>query len=253
MWALILLTWEAAFRLVEWNVSLFPAPSHVANGLAELFKVRPLTGSRPLIEGPIVSLVRLSIGFAAALAIGGVIGLLMWRFLEFDKMVGPLLLGFQTLPSVCWVPLAIATLREDETRILFVVVMGSFSAIAIALRDGLRMIPPVFQKAGLMLGADGWRLYRYVLLPASLPAMATSLRQGFAFAWRSLIGAEMLFVVMTNQGLGLVLNVAQGARIKASAAQVVAVMMVMILIGMSADRLIFAPLQRRVRERFGLG
>ena len=41
-----------------------------------------------------------------------------------------------------------------------------------------------------MLGASGWRLYRYVLLPASFPALASSLRQGFSFAWRSLMGAE---------------------------------------------------------------
>jgi len=81
---------------------------------------------------------------------------------------------------------------------LLLLVMGSFAAVAISLRDGLRVIPPLYPRAGLMLGAKGWRLYRYVLLPASLPAMATSLRQGFSFAWRSLMGAELILVVSTT-------------------------------------------------------
>ena len=58
--------------------------------------------------------------------------------------------------------------RLNEWGILFVIVMGSFAAIAIGFRDGLKTIPPLYQRAGLMMGAGGWKLYRYVLLPASL-------------------------------------------------------------------------------------
>ena len=55
-----------------------------------------------------------------------------------------------------------------------------------------------------MLGAGGWKLYRYVLIPASLPALASGLRQGFAFAWRSLMGAEFVFVIAVQlHGLGV--------------------------------------------------
>ena len=57
-----------------------------------------------------------------------------------------------------------------------------------------------------MLGTSGWRMYRYVLLPASLPALASSLRQGFSFAWRSLMGAELIFAV-ERHGLGFVLHI----------------------------------------------
>ncbi|MCI0362974.1 MAG: ABC transporter permease subunit, partial [Phycisphaerales bacterium] len=161
---------------------------------------------------------------------------------------GPLFLGLQTLPSVCWVPLAILTLGINESAILMVLVLGSFFATAIALRDGLRTIPPIYERAGLMLAATNWRLYRYVLLPASLPAMASSLRQGFSFAWRSLMGAELIFMLQ-NQGLGFLLNI---GREFADVAQVVAVMIVMIAIGMTVDRWVFAQIERRVRNRFGL-
>src|SRR6185369_5744518 len=147
-------------------------------------------------------------------------------------------LGLQTLPSVCWVPLAILFYGLNETAVMFVLVMGSFSAIAIALRDGLTAMPPLYRRAGLMLGASGWKLYRYVLLPASLPAFATSLRQGFSFAWRSLLGAELILAV-EHKGLGFLLAT---GRDFADVAQVVAVMIVMVMIGMLADRWIFAKL-----------
>jgi NitT/TauT family transport system permease protein len=126
--------------------------------------------------------------------------------------------------------------------------MGSFFAIAISLRDGLGTIPPLYRRAGLMLGATGWKLYRYVLLPASLPALASSLRQGFSFAWRSLMGAELLFAI-ENHGVGFLLAIGRDMN---DVAQVVAVMIVMVIIGMVADRFAFARLERAVHHRFGL-
>src|SRR5204862_1321305 len=115
-------------------------------------------------------------------------------------------------------------LGMNEKGVLFVLVMGSVFGIAASMRDGLRIIPPVYRSAGQMLGARGWRLYRYVLLPASLPALASSLRQGFSFAWRSLRGAELIFAVQKH-GLGFLLA---AGREFGDVAQVVAVMAVMV-------------------------
>ena len=195
-----------------------------------------------------VSAVRLVVGFAISIVIGSLIGLMMWRFQWLDDFLGPLFLGLQTLPSVCWVPLAVITMGLKEQGILFVIVMGSVFAVAIALRDGLRTIPPLYQRAGLMMGARGWKLYRYVLLPASLPAMTSSLRQGFAFAWRSLLGAELILVVQRH-GIGFLLEM---GRSFSDPAQVVGVMIIMVMVGMAVDRWVFAKLQKRVHARFGL-
>ena len=266
---LLLTTWEAAYRTVQWRPWVFPAPSHVADSLLNLLNVStafgeplhprwpwPATASAvprspvdsPLVVANIVSLARLAIGFAISIALGGLLGLVMWRFKPLDEFLGPLFLGLQTLPSVCWVPLGILTFGINETAILFVLVMGSFFAIAISLRDGLGTIPPLYRRAGMMLGARGWKLYRYVLLPASLPALASSLRQGFSFAWRSLMGAELLFMV-ERHGLGFLLST---GRELSDVAQVVAVMIMMVVIGMLADRFAFARLERAVHHRFGL-
>jgi NitT/TauT family transport system permease protein len=204
---------------------------------------------RPLLTSSWVSLARLGVGFSLSLVLGTLLGAAMWRFRAIDEFLGPLFLGLQTLPSVCWAPLAILLFGLQEPGVLFVLVMGSFFAIAIALRDGLRIIPPLYQRAGLMLGAGGWRLYRYVLLPASLPAVATSLRQGFSFSWRSLMGAELMLEATQWKGLGALLGIARSIN---DSGRVVAIMIVMVLLGMAADRLIFGPLQRAVQRRFGL-
>jgi NitT/TauT family transport system permease protein len=268
VWVLILGTWEAAYRIIGWRAWIFPAPSHVVDSLFGMLNIRtafgdPLSKSwpwpgtglhnagilhSPLVEANLVSLLRLVIGFAISVVLGALLGILMWRFKAMDDFLGPLFLGMQTLPSVCWVPLGIIAFGYSEFAVQFVLVMGSFFAIAISLRDGLRIIPPLYQRAGLMLGAGGWRLYRYVLLPASLPALASGLRQGFAFAWRSLMGAEFVFVI-ERHGLGYLL---QTGRDFNDVAQVLAIMIMMVVLGMLADRLAFARLERRVYRRFGL-
>lgn len=267
--------WEAAYRVVGWNDFAFPAPSHVLDDVLGMLNVvtafgEPVAGNpnwpwadhpppaimaeqpwyaAPLIEALLVSFTRLLVGFAISIVLGTVLGLLMWRFEAFDEFVGPLFLGLQTLPSVCWVPLGILIFGLNETGVLFVLVIGSCFAVAIAMRDGLKTIPPLYKQAGLMMGARGWRMYRYVLLPASLPAMATSLRQGFSFAWRSLMGAELLFHAVEFHGLGFQLDLGRSLN---DVGQVVAVLIVMILIGMTIDRWFFARLQRAVQARFGL-
>ena len=220
----------------------WPFPAHHRPGPV------PHVWDSPLVIANLVSGVRLLVGFSISIALGATLGMLMWRFKPLDEFLGPLFLGLQTLPSVCWVPLGIIAFGLSESAIQFVLVMGSFFAIAIGLRDGLRVIPPLYQRAGRMLGANGWRLYRYVLLPASLPALASGLRQGFSFAWRSLMGAEFVFVV-ERRGLGFLL---QTSRDTIDPAQVMGIMAVMVVIGMAADRLVFARLQAWVSRRFGL-
>ena len=107
---------------------------------------------QPLVQANIVSGIRLLTGFVISVIFGAVLGAVMWRWREMDQLLGPLFLGLQTLPSVCWVPLGIILFGLTEKGILFVLVMGSFSGVAISLRDGLRTIPPLYQRAGMMLG-----------------------------------------------------------------------------------------------------
>jgi len=270
---LLLATWEAAFRTFQWRPFIFPAPSQVLDAMLNMLGIssgfgkplhagwplvarEPLDSSpllsrvlhSPLISADLVSAARLVVGFAISVMLGAGLGAVMWRWIAVDDFLGPVFLGLQTLPSVCWVPLAVLVFGLSETGILFVLIMGSAFGISLSMRDGLRTIPPLYHRAGLMMGARRWRLYRHVLLPAALPALASSLRQGFSFAWRSLMGAELILVA-ERRGLGFLLKTGQDY---SDVAQVVAVMVVMVVIGILADRLVFAPIERRVHLRFGL-
>ena len=237
-----------AFRLIRWDARIFPSPLQVARAVIRLMGYRVSPVSVTLGGAVSLSILRLIAGFFLTATVGIGLGVATWRSVELDRFLGPVFVGLQALPSVCWVPLALLLpgLGPTERGILFVTVMGSTFAIALALRDGLGAIPGVYPRAGLMLGARGWRLYRYVLLPASLPALATSLRLGFSFAWRSLMGAEVLFRVSGN-GLGSLL-----AAQKADTAQVIAIMATMVVAGMLADRWVFMRLQQRINARYGL-
>lgn len=247
-WAGVVLLWEAAFHVVAWKPWIFPAPTHVFESLVNLLgPAFKQVGESQLLVAIATSLTRLVVGFVLSLVLGLMLGLAMWRYKFVDDMLGPGFLGLQTLPSVCWVPVAIILLGLNESSILFVLVMGSFFAISISLRDGLRATPPIYRAAGRVFGARGWRFYWHVMLPSGLPALAGSLRSGFSFAWRSLMGGELI-LVLKQHGLGHLLHV---GREFGDIAQVIAVMIVMVVIGMAADKLAFARIERKVQKRFG--
>ncbi len=270
IWLAIFAAWEGAYRVIGWRAWQFPAPSHVVDATLSMLDVRTAFGDplhagwprvdtplhatgrvwsdSPLITANLTSGRRLLAGFAISIIMGAAMGVVMWRYSEVDKMLGPLFLGLLTLPSVCWVPLGVRVLGINESTVLFVLIMGSVFAVAISMRDGLRNMPPIYRRAGLMLGARGWRLYRYVLFPASLPAFAGSLRQGFSFSWRSLLGAELILTSVDDHGLGFLLSIGRDI---GDVARIIAIMFVMIVVGIFADRWFFAKLQKAINTRFG--
>jgi len=106
--------------------------------------------------------------------------------------------------------------------------------------------PPIYLKAARNLGARGVALSAQVVLPAALPAILNGLKQGWTFAWRSLMAGELIYFTLS---LG---NLLQTGRDLNDASQVMAVMVLIIAIGVAIDSLVFAPMERRVRERWGL-
>lgn len=240
---LILILWETGYRREWWNPYLFPGPSQVGQALIEGIK------DRSLILATRVSMLRLCVAFGVALVAGTLLGILNGTVPVVRRAVGPLALGLQTLPSICWLPLAIVWFGPNEPAILFVTLMGALLAVTIAVSDGIRNIPPIYLRAAKMLGARGPRLYREVLIPAAFPAIITGAKQGWAFAWRSLMAGELLSVSSGALGLGQTLNHGRDLN---DMSQVLAVMTILIVIGVVADRLLFTQLENRVRRRWGL-
>jgi len=153
------------------------------------------------------------------------------------------------MPSVAWFPLAILLFGLSESAILFVVVLGAAPAIANGLLAGIDHVPPLLLRAGRVLGAHGFKAYRYVVLPAAFPSFLGGMKQGWAFAWRSLMAGELLVVIGGHRSLGFALD---SARINQDAPGLMAAMIVILAIGIVVDSLVFGVLERRVRRRWGL-
>src|SRR6202166_3101674 len=103
-----------------------------------------------------VTMRRLLAGYVIGIAGGLPLGLLTARFKYFEDTIGALALGLQTLPSVCWVPLALLWFGQTETAMLFVVVMGTVWSVVLATNAGARNIPPIYARAARTMGSEGF-------------------------------------------------------------------------------------------------
>jgi len=129
-----------------------------------------------------------------------------------------------------------------------VVLLGAAPAIAGGILSGVDHVQPLLIRVGRVMGARGLRLYRYVVLPAALPSYVGGLKQGWAFAWRSLMAGELIVIVGHQASLGVRL---QFAREFSDAEQLLALMIVIFFIGVVIDSL-FAATDRAIRRRWGL-
>jgi NitT/TauT family transport system permease protein len=209
---------------------------------------------RMLLDGQLttaaeITMRRAAFGFALATLIGIAIGSVVSRVRLLRVAFGSLITGLQTMPSIAWFPLSLLLFKRSEGAITFVVVLGAAPAIANGLISGADHIPPLLLRAGRVLGARRLALYRHVILPASLPSFVAGLKQGWAFAWRSLMAGELIVIIANKQSIGVQL---QEARNFADAEQLLAVMLVILAIGIAVDSLCFGVLERAIRRRWGL-
>jgi len=192
---------------------------------------------------------RAAIGYGIAVLIGSLIGVAVARSKVLRTAIGSLITGLQTMPTIAWFPLTLLLFGLNETAILFVVVLGAAPAIANGVISGVDHIPPLLLRAGRVLGARGLSQYRHVIIPASLPGYVAGLKQGWAFAWRSLMAGELLVIIAKKPSLGVRLNFAQQNN---DAQALMAAMVVILIIGIIVDALFFGRLERTIRGRWGL-
>ena len=238
----LLVVWQELVHAGVWSRVLVPSPLDV--GEYYVGAIRDGT----LLSAVGVTLKRLLLGYFAGLLLGLPLGLLTARFKFFHDTLGLLALGLQTLPSVCWAPLALLWFGQTEVAMFFIVVMGSLWSILLATDAGVRNVPPIYVRAAQTMGSRGLHTWLKVILPASLPFVVSGMKQGWAFAWRSLMAAEIYITILTGFGLGNLLH--YGRELNAMDA-VVAIMLVIVVIGLVADKILFSPFERMMHRRWG--
>src|SRR5215207_3244134 len=239
---LALLLWQVVVWTGWRQEFVLPSPWTVFDRLGELIADGTVT------DALLVTMQRAAIGYAIALVIGLAIGALVVSSKVARSAVGSMITGLQTMPSIAWFPLAIVLFKLSEGAITFVVVLGAAPSIANGLISGVDHVPPLLVKAGRTIGAGRLGLLRHVVLPAAMPNFVGGLKQGWAFAWRSLLAGELL-VTFGVVSIGSQLDV---YREVADSAGLLAIMIVILVIGIVIDSLAFGTLDRWVRRRHGL-
>ena len=233
--------WQLAYLSGIWPKVSLPSPLMVVESFYELIL------DNTLLISIGVTLYRLLIGFAASIIIGVCVGLAMVRFTGFGKTMSSFAVGLQSFPSVAWVPFAILLIGLNDIGILFVVIMSSVFSVMMSAYSGIRNIPPIYLKAARNMGAKGFSLFRYMMIPAATPALIIGIKQAWSFAWHALVGAEILMAA--SIGIGHILLIGREFQLMD---QIIASMITIFALGMIFDKVIFAKLDDKVREKWGL-
>jgi NitT/TauT family transport system permease protein len=239
---LVLAIWQLVYIANIKPHDIFPGPATVLSSLWDQMH------HYLLWQAIGTTLRRAVIGFATALVIGTLLGAAVSRIKPLRAAVGSMITGLQTMPSIAWFPFAIIFFGEDTAAIVFVIVLGAAPSIANGLIAGVDYTPPLLLRAGKTMGLRGLLLYRYLILPASLPTFVAGLKQGWAFAWRSLMAGELLVIIANTASIGVLLENDQSQLDMAGA---MSIMIVILVLGIGVDAL-FGQADRAIRRRRGL-
>lgn len=247
---IVIALWEVVYLLgVEvlglWKSYTIPSPQGVWERCVDMFSFDYAGMSIYAAVG--ASMLRAFIGFLISMVIGAALGFLISKFKYLQENLKPLILGIQTLPSVCWVPFAILWFGLDQSAVIFVIVVGSAFSIAMAVDNGIQNVDPLYIRAAKTMGVSQSQLYFKVIIPAAQPMLIAGLKSGWSFAWRALMAAEMMISMI---GLGQILDAARS--IESDINKVTLIMLIIIIIGTIIDRVIFTNWENAVRRRYGL-
>lgn len=240
----LLSLWQIASWAVPIRSDLFPGPGAIVAKLPEMLDNGSLLGAVG------TSLFRALSGFLLAVLIATPIALLLAHQPLLRKGLGPLISAMQVLPSIAWVPAAIILFGLSNATIYMVLLLGAVPSIINGLLSGIDLIPHQYRALSQVLGADKRQHIWHVELPAALPGYVAGLRQGWAFAWRSLMAAELIAVGGSlAPGVGSLL---QRGRDLADLPLVILVILVILLVGVLIELLCFAPVERKLLRDRGI-
>jgi NitT/TauT family transport system permease protein len=240
--AIVIGVWELVYLSGWKSAAILPSPAAVFSDLWAQAQ------HALLWQAIATTLRRAVIGFGMALVIGVVIGALVSRIKPLRAAVGSMITALQTMPSIAWFPFAIILFGATTNAILFVIILGAAPSIANGLIAGVDYTPPLLLRAGRTMGLGRIAMYRHLILPASLPSFVAGLKQGWAFAWRSLMAGELLVIIMGQPSIGVLLSTFQD---QSAMASTISIMIVILVLGIVVD-LIFTRVDATIRRRRGM-
>lgn len=237
------LIWEIYARWLS-NPLLFPTFSDT---LSAFFSG---IGDGTLLDRARISLQTLVVGYAV-----GIVMAMLLTTLAITSRIGTDFLEtltsmFNPLPAIALLPLALIWFGLGEGSLIFVMVHSVLWSVALNTHGGFRAVSPTLRMVGRNYGLKGFALVRRVLMPAAFPSILTGLKIGWAFAWRTLIAAELVFGASSGKG-GLGWYIFEN-RNQLETANVFAGLFFVILIGLFVENVIFAAIEKRTIRRWGM-
>ncbi len=210
---------------------------------------------RDLVTGELVarigtSLEVLALGYAAGVAAAAVLTTLAVATPLGSDILATLTAMFNPLPAIALLPLALIWFGLGIPSLVFVLIHGTLWAIALNTNTGFRAVPEVLRMSGRNYGLSGVRYVVHVLIPAAFPSILAGLKIGWAFAWRTLIAAELVFGVSARSG-GLGWYIFE-AREELQTARVFAGLLTVIVIGLLVESVVFRAIEVRTVQRWGM-
>ncbi|MGH7100878.1 MAG: ABC transporter permease [Acetobacteraceae bacterium] len=192
----------------------------------------------------------LVIGYAAGIGLAAVLTTLAVATRVGNDILTVLTAMFNPLPAIALLPLALIWFGLGTGSLVFVLIHGVLWAVVLNTTTGFRAVPETLRMSGRNCGLSGIRYVTLILMPAASASILTGLKIGWAFAWRTLIAAELVFGVSSRSG-GLGWYIFQ-AREELETTRVFAGLLAVILIGLLVESVIFRAIEARTVRRWGM-
>ena len=240
---LLVLAWELYARWID-NPLLFPTLTETIDTLWRDI------ASGVLPDRVLTSLQVLAIGYSAGLAIAAVLTTVAVSTRAGSDLLSMLTAMFNPLPAIALLPLALIWFGLGRPSLVFVIIHSVLWAVALNTLTGFRSVPETLRMSGRNVGLKGIRYVALLLIPAAFPAILAGLKIGWAFAWRTLIAAELVFGVSSRSG-GLGWYIFE-ARSELETPKVFAGLFTVIVIGLFVESFIFRAVENRTVLRWGM-
>jgi NitT/TauT family transport system permease protein len=240
---ILVLAWEIYARVLN-NPLLFPT---LTETLATLW--RDITAGI-LPERVLTSIQVLLMGYAAGLTLAAILTTVAVSTRAGSDLLAMLTAMFNPLPAIALLPLALIWFGLGRPSLVFVIIHSVLWAVALNTLTGFRSVPETLRMSGRNIGLKGVRYVALLLIPAAFPAILAGLKIGWAFAWRTLIAAELVFGVSSRSG-GLGWYIFE-ARAELETPKVFAGLFTVIVIGLFVESVIFRAIENRTVTRWGM-
>jgi NitT/TauT family transport system permease protein len=237
------LVWQLYARTID-NPLVFPSFTETISALVE----RTLDGTIPLRAA--TSLKVLLMGYVIGILLAGVLTMIAISTRLGSDLLETLTAMFNPLPAIALLPLALIWFGLGVGSLVFVLVHSVLWAVSLNTHSGFLAVSQTLRMVGRNYGLKGIPYVTKILIPAAFPSILTGLKIGWAFAWRTLIAAELVFGVASGQG-GLGWYIYENRNVLDIPA-VFAGLLTVIIIGLVVENLIFRNVERRTVLKWGL-